>query len=138
MKETNGSYKIKEVRPLIGNTSNRPTIEELARSYRQLRLISREVEKQKYPKLADRNYELTKTIGDVKNVISDLDQTNENESLVQLLRKMILEKRLKVKVYTKSRLHAKAYIFDFNNPQLKLMDKHIISSVRQGIIINYF
>ncbi len=117
LKETDGSYKIKEVRLIIGNTSNRPTIEELARSYRQLRLISREVEKQKYPKLADRKYELTKTISDIKNVISDLDQTNKNESLVQLLRQMILDRRLKVKVYTKSRLHAKAYIFDFNNPQ---------------------
>jgi superfamily II DNA/RNA helicase len=42
-----------------------------------------------------------------------MDQTNEGEALVKTLIQLIEEKRLEVKVYTKGRLHAKAYIFDY-------------------------
>ena len=42
-----------------------------------------------------------------------VDQTDEGESLVKSLVRMIEEERLKVRVYTRGRLHAKAYIFDY-------------------------
>lgn len=37
---------------------------------------------------------------------------DESETLVKIFVRMIEEKRLKVRVYTKGRMHAKAYIFD--------------------------
>jgi hypothetical protein len=42
-----------------------------------------------------------------------MDQTDEGEELVHTLVRMIEEERLKVRVYTKGRLHSKAYIFDY-------------------------
>ena len=44
-----------------------------------------------------------------------MDQTEETESLVKTLIDLIVEKRLEVRVYTKGRLHAKAYIFDYQS-----------------------
>jgi len=116
-KEPDGSFQIKEVRLLIGNVSNKSTIEELARGYRRLNTISKELERQNYPKSRERQIEVLKALNDVRDVISDVEQNDENQRLIQLLHQMIVEQRLKVKVYVKSRLHAKAYIFDFKNPQ---------------------
>jgi hypothetical protein len=42
-----------------------------------------------------------------------MDQTDEAQELVAGLMRMIEEKRLKVRVFTKGRLHAKAYICDY-------------------------
>jgi len=42
-----------------------------------------------------------------------MDQTDDGEMLVNTLVRLIEDKKLKVKVYTKGRLHAKAYIFDY-------------------------
>ena len=44
-----------------------------------------------------------------------MDQTDEGEMLISTLARLIEEKKLKVRVYTKGRLHAKAYIFDYRN-----------------------
>ncbi len=42
-----------------------------------------------------------------------MDQTDEGEELVKTLVRLIEEGRLKVRVYTRGRLHSKAYIFDY-------------------------
>src|SRR4030042_1809752 len=42
-----------------------------------------------------------------------MDQTDEEQAVIAGLIQMIQDKRLKVRVYTKGRLHAKAYICDY-------------------------
>ena len=42
-----------------------------------------------------------------------MDQTDEGAAIDETLVRMIEEKRLKFAVYTKGRLHAKAYIFNY-------------------------
>src|ERR1041385_2458416 len=42
-----------------------------------------------------------------------MEQTDEAQQLVCVLARMIEEGRVHVRVYTKGRLHAKAYIFDY-------------------------
>ena len=116
-KNTDGSYQIKEVRLLIGNTTNRQTIEELAQGYRLFNKIEKELEKLQRPGTAEKRIEKQQTTSEVRNVIGELDQSIDNENLIQLLYEMIVEGRLQVKVYVKSKLHAKAYIFDFIHPQ---------------------
>jgi len=116
-KNTDGSYQIKEVRLLIGNTTNRQTIEELAQGYRLFNKIEKELEKLQRPGTAEKRIEKQQTTSEVRNVIGELDQSIDNENLIQLLYEMIVEGRLQVKVYIKSKLHAKAYIFDFIHPQ---------------------
>lgn len=123
-KEDDGSYGINEIKLLIGNTGNQLTIEELAQRNRRPEHIEREIEKQHYYKDRGdttaherRRRIISSTVNDVKEAISELDHSNENETLIGLINEMVTTGRLKVKVYTKSRLHAKAYILDFKNPQ---------------------
>jgi len=104
---------IKELRLLIGNTSNRETIEQIAQGYRRLELIEDKIEAQKYPKRSEEKQMTNETAANVRSSIELMDQTDEAETLVKNLVQMIEEKRLHVRVYTKGTLHAKAYIFDY-------------------------
>jgi hypothetical protein len=56
-----------------------------------------------------------------------MDQTDEAQELIGGLIQMIQDKRLKVRVYTKGRLHAKAYICDYGkvfDPSGKEVARH--------------
>lgn len=116
-KDDNGEYLIKEVQLLIGNTTNRQTVEELARSYRLTEQIQKRVEKLKRPGSGEKKIEKDEAQRAIRTVISDLDQSEENSRLLETVYSMVNDDRLKVKVYIKSKLHAKAYIFDFIHPQ---------------------
>jgi HKD family nuclease len=94
---------IKEIRLLIGNTTNRETLEQIAR----------DLEAMHYPKRTDMKFMKDSTATNIKESIEVMDQTDENYEILNLLVQLIMDKRLKVKVYTKGRLHAKAYIFDY-------------------------
>ena len=116
-KDENGDYLIKEVRFLIGNTTNRQTVEELAHSYRIAEHIQKRIEKLKRPGSGEKKLEKDEAQRAISTVISDLDQSEENSRLLETVYNMVNDDRLKVKVYIKGKLHAKAYIFDFIHPQ---------------------
>ncbi|MGL6338412.1 MAG: phospholipase D-like domain-containing protein, partial [Waterburya sp.] len=104
---------IKQLRLLIGNTSNRETIEQIAQGYKRLELISDRLEAESYPKRSQIKEIKADTAENVRSDIELLDQTDEAQTLIKNLVQMIEEKRLQVRVYTKGTLHAKAYIFDY-------------------------
>src|SRR4030043_72061 len=104
---------IKELRLLIGNTTNRETLEQLAEGYRRLELVKDAAEAQASPKRAETRQMAVETAENVRSSMELMDQTDEGETLVKEMVRMIEDKRLKVRVYTKGRLHAKAYIFDY-------------------------
>ncbi|MBI4632435.1 MAG: helicase [Deltaproteobacteria bacterium] len=104
---------LKELRLLIGNTTNRETVEMLAEGYRRLDLAAEEVERQIYPKRTEAGKMAEATAGNLRNSVELMDQIDEAQALIAGLIRMIQEKRLKVRVYTKGRLHAKAYICDY-------------------------
>ena len=104
---------VRELRLLIGNTTNRETLEQIAEGYRRLDLVNETIESQNYPKRAESRRMVASAAEDVRAGIELMEQTDEAERLVGVLARMIEEKRLKVRVYTKGRLHAKAYIFDY-------------------------
>ena len=104
---------LKELRLLIGNTTNRETVEMLAEGYRRLDLAAEEVKRQAYPKRTEAGKMAQETAGNLRDSVELMDQTDEAEELIAGLIQMIQEKRLKVRVYTKGRLHAKAYICDY-------------------------
>ncbi len=116
-KNDKGEYLIKEIRLLIGNTTNRQTAEELARSYRLVENIQQKLEKIKRPGSGEKKLEKDLAQEAIQIVISDLDQSEENVRLLETIYTMIVDGRLKIKVYIKSKMHAKAYIFDFLHPQ---------------------
>lgn len=104
---------VQELRLLIGNTSNRETIEQIAEGYRRLEQIQEAAEAQAFPKKVEQILRARQTAEAVGESIEVMDQTDEAEQLISLLVRLINENRLKVRVYTKGRLHAKAYIFDY-------------------------
>jgi superfamily II DNA/RNA helicase len=101
---------IKHLRLLIGNTTNRQTIEQIAQGYQQLEIIEDRLEAQEF---ADRQTLVTDNSKQVRSQLELMEQSDESETLVKNIVQMIEEKRLEVKVYTKGVLHAKAYIFDY-------------------------
>lgn len=104
---------VKELRLLIGDTSNRETIEQMAEGYRRLEMVADVAEEQKYQKSAEARRMATHSARDVGSALEVMDQTDEGEELVKTLVRLIEEGRLKVRVYTRGRLHSKAYIFDY-------------------------
>ncbi len=118
---------MKELRLLIGNTTNKETVELLAEGYKRLDLAAEEMEKQVYPKRTEAGKMAGETAGNLRNAVEWMDQTDEAQELIEGLIRMIEEKRLKVRVYTKGRLHAKAYICDYGKVfdlVGKEMDRH--------------
>ena len=106
--------RVKELRLLIGNTTNRETLEQLAEGYRRLEQVTDVAEAQAYPKRTEIRQMGTETAENIIASVELMDQTDEGEALIKTLVEMIAEKRLRVRVYTKGRLHAKAYIFDYD------------------------
>jgi superfamily II DNA/RNA helicase len=104
---------VKELRLLIGNTTNRETIEQIAEGRHRLELVADRLEAETFPKRTESRKMAEATADYVCRGMELMDQTDEGEALVKSLAQMIEEKRVKVKVFTKGRLHAKAYIFDY-------------------------
>ncbi len=107
---------ITELRLLIGNTTNRQTVEQLAEGHKRLELVRKANEKLKHSRRTDRERRKENTAGNLRDSVGLMDQTDSGQNLVLSLVKMIEEERLKVCVYTRGRLHAKAYIFDWAGP----------------------
>ena len=109
---------VQELRLLIGNTSNRETIEQIAEGYRRLEQVQSAAEAIAYPKRAEMVLSAEHTAENVGQTAALMDQSDEAQQLVGTLVHLVEGGRLKVRVYTKGRLHAKAYIFDYptNSP----------------------
>jgi len=104
---------VKKLRLLIGNTSSRETIEQISEGYKRLDLVGAAEEREQFLKKADQKERTEATALNLRQAVGLMDQTDDGEALVKTLIQLIEEKRLEVKVYTKGRLHAKAYIFDY-------------------------
>lgn len=105
--------KIQELRLLIGNTSDRATVEQLAEGYASREAISAKLREGEFMNAQQRAKLVTEGENKIRARLERLEQTDEDQALVEQLVRLISEGRLKVKVYTRSRLHAKAYIFDY-------------------------
>ena len=80
---------LKEVKLLIGNTSNRETIEQLAEGYRRLELVADTIEENVYAKKSIINERILNTSNNVRSSIELMDQTDDNEELIKLLIKLM-------------------------------------------------
>ncbi len=99
----------------------------MAEGHRRLSLVHEELEEDNYRKKSDKQAMAAVTAENVRSAIELMDQTDVAEETVHVLVRMIEEKRLKVRVYTKGRMHAKAYIFTYGDTFNLLgqpIDKH--------------
>jgi superfamily II DNA/RNA helicase len=124
---------VKELRLLIGNTTNRETLEQIAEGYRRLELVSDKAEEQRFPKKTETKRMAAETAENIRSTVELMDQTDEAEATVKILVRLIEEKRLKVRIYTKGRMHAKAYIFTYGDSFNLLGEK--ITKHEKGIAV---
>lgn len=105
--------ELDKLRLLIGNTSNRQTVEQIAEGYARLEVAQAAIDKDKFLTPAQKAARVETSKTQLGDEIAELDQNDDNETLVLGLSQMIAEGRLEVRVFTRARLHAKAYIFDY-------------------------
>ena len=65
---------VKELRLLIGNTTNRETLEQLAEGYRRLDLVAEGAEAEAYPKRTETRRMADETAGNIRSAIELMDQ----------------------------------------------------------------
>ncbi len=107
--------RVKGLKLLIGNLTNRKTIEEIALGFSDLTSIKNAIRdltlinKFQQDKLADN------TFSDISLTLSRMLQTDTNEEGIKTLSQLIKEERIQIKVHTKGTLHSKAYVFEYEN-----------------------
>jgi len=104
---------LKELRLLIGNTTNQATLEQLSEGFKRLELVEQAEKEMRFVRRGEARRIKEETADNLRQVIELTDQTDEKEEVLVTLARLIEEKRLKIRVYSKGRLHAKAYIFDY-------------------------
>ena len=81
--------QIKHLRLLIGNTTNRETLDQLAEGYRRLEIVQDTLEEQNYAKRSIRKEIAEETAGNLRSTVELMDQTDEAQTLVKNLIQMI-------------------------------------------------
>ena len=104
---------LNEIKILIGNTTNKETIEQLVEGYKKLDKVREVLEKGNFLNKSETKILKNDTSKDIKETIEFMDQDERDEEIIKTLDKLISEGKVKFKIYTKGRLHAKAYIFDY-------------------------
>lgn len=104
---------LKEIRIIIGNTTNRETIEQLVAGYKKLDKVRNIMEKENFLNKSQIRLIKKDATKDIKETIEYMDQNEKEEEIIKTLVRLISEGKVKFRIYTKGRLHAKAYIFDY-------------------------
>jgi len=99
------------LRLLIGNVTNRQAIEQLAEGYHHLATVQRAVRRQRMAG-AQASRIRTETAASIQATLELMDQTDDAQALALSLAGLIAQGVVQVRVYTRGRLHAKAYLFD--------------------------
>lgn len=103
------------VRLLIGNTGSRETLEQLAEAAGRLAPVRAAADRERYLRGVEQEERARETAAAIGRSAELMEQTDGAESLVRTLMRLIEQGRLEVRVYTRGRLHAKAYIFDYGS-----------------------
>ncbi|MGB7533717.1 MAG: helicase-related protein [Halobacteriota archaeon] len=106
---------LKSLKLIIGTTTNTRTIEEIAEGVSRREELEEATERQKYQKPTERRAIADAVQTGICRNIGGLEQTEENENMLCSLRDLIASDKVRVKLYTKQRLHAKVYLFRFKS-----------------------
>jgi superfamily II DNA or RNA helicase len=103
---------LEKLRLLIGNTTNKETVEQMVEGFSRLQDAQR-LKRAERMNAGQRDDILSDTLYAASDVVELMPQTDEEQESALSLLHAIETGRVEVRVYTKGRLHAKAYIFDF-------------------------
>ena len=104
---------LKELKLIIGSVSDTKTLEEIAEGVARRDELEEAVDKLKYQK-ASKKKEIIGTLKTkIGHNIGGLEQSAENENMLLSLKDLIVSGKVKIKLFTKQRLHSKAYLFKY-------------------------
>ncbi len=105
--------KTEELRLLIGSTSNLKTIEALALGTGNPEAVEKRLEPLNYLTPQEKAEAVKRESEKLTEIASQIPQTDEDEEYIKYLAGLVKDGKIKVRVYTKGILHAKAYIVDY-------------------------
>ncbi len=105
--------EVGELRLLIGSTSNKDTIEALTLGSGSEEAAASKLEPLKYLTPQEKKDRVKEEEKKVASLAARLPQTDDDEDYIKHLVRLLKENKIKVRVYTKGVLHAKAYIVDY-------------------------
>lgn len=104
---------LEEARILVGDTLNRETVEALAQALPGEENLQRAVNEQRFENPDTRQERVTSVGQGIRANVAGLPHSLEREQKLARLTELIRQGRVKIRVYTRYPLHAKAYIFTF-------------------------
>ena len=104
---------VSEIRLIMGNTTTKETLDQLIEGYKSLERIKEKIEEDRFINKTQNEERIKDVIKNIQEDIELMDQEDDDYELLYSLSKIIKENKLKVRVYTKGRLHSKTYIFDY-------------------------
>lgn len=110
--------KLKKLRLLIGNVTNRETLEQMVEGYGRLDIAQRRTRSERM-NAAERPQILDANSTAARDTLAVMPQSDDEQAAILSLAEGIADGRIEVRVYTKGRLHAKAYIFDFDGQRIR-------------------
>jgi ERCC4-related helicase len=119
---------LKELRILISNTTDQKTAETLMEGFKRLKDVKEKLEPDKYQSKEDIKKALNTTEINLKETLERMKQEDTEENIINILLDLMSpeKKIIKIRVITKEKLHAKAYL-------LKLKDDSDLKQIgREG------
>lgn len=110
--------EINQLRLLIGNTSARETIEQISEVYPRVELVDQAVNRMRHHRRSRQRDIVDDTQANVRGALELMHQTNDQENLVTSSARLIEKGRVKVRVYTRGRVHSEGGILDYPPGQL--------------------
>jgi superfamily II DNA or RNA helicase len=114
----NGLQELKEhfahvakIQLLIGNQTNQQTIDALMQQELQPERVSKIIAKRQTPREKQRI--ATETQAKIRAALAVPPLTDSSENLFELIQQWLNSGKLEVRVYTKEKFHAKAYLFSY-------------------------
>lgn len=104
---------LKELKLIIGSTSNTQILEEIAEGVTRREELEEAAEKLKYQKPTEKKAVVNALKTGIGRSIGGLEQSEENENMLLSLKDLIASGEVRVRLYTKQRLHSKAYLFKY-------------------------
>ena len=105
--------ELKEVKILTGNTLQKDTVEELAQSLASEEELKETFEAGRIQRKSEREKIRDNIAEAITGNLQALPHTSDREQNIKRLSEFIINGKLKIKVYTRHPLHAKAYIFNY-------------------------
>jgi PLD-like domain len=96
----------------MGNTTHSLSLEQLVQESCDLAPALTAGEERAYLRRPEVRRILQETVANLRAALERMDQTPEHENLLRTLARLVREKRLHVRLYTRGRLQGRAYIFD--------------------------